>query len=153
MIPMTLQKNRYIYSMCRFYFPLKNNFKYESLPPKNLNRKSQKYTIRLQRRGPTKRRIRSTKRRTKYETKNMQADAQEHTGNYIYFLCGSLLFNFVVNEICASSTTGISIYSGTITGKIVLGLDGSMKDLFFVRLHTLILCPNSGCAKRQGHKT
>ena len=42
----------------------------------------------------------------------------------------------------ASSTTGIFIYSGTITGKIVLSLDGSMKDLFFVRLHTLILCPN-----------
>ena len=53
---------------------------------------------------------------------------------FFYFL---LYLNF-----CASSTTGISIYSGTITGKIVLSLDGSMKDLFFVRLHTLILCPN-----------
>ena len=45
-------------------------------------------------------------------------------------------------NFCASSTTGISIYSGTITGKIVLNLNRSMKDLFFVRLHTLILCPN-----------
>ena len=51
---------------------------------------------------------------------------------------------------CASSTTGISIYSGTITGKIVLSLDGSMKDLFFVRLHTLILCPNFWMRKKAG---
>ena len=50
----------------------------------------------------------------------------------------------------ASSTTGISIYSGTITGKIVLNLDGNMKDLFFVRLHTLILCPTFWMRKKAG---
>src|SRR5438046_517456 len=66
--------------------------------------------------------------------------------------CCGLLFLFFCCTLnfCASSTTGISIYSGTITWKIVLSLDGSMKDLFFVRLHTLILCPNFWMRKKAG---
>ena len=66
----------------------------------------------------------------KTETRNLK----DAVAFFFYFCCAL--------KFCASSTTGISIYSGTITGKIVLNLNRSMKDLFFVRLHTLILCPN-----------
>ena len=76
-------------------------------------------------------RIRKNGMCKKTETRNLKRCC----GLLFLFFCCTLNF-------CASSTTGISVYSGTITGKIVLSLDGSMKDLFFVRLHTLILCPN-----------
>ena len=75
-------------------------------------------------------RIRKNGMCKKTETRNLK----DAVAFFFYFCCAL--------KFCASSTTGISIYSGTITGKIVLNLNRSMKDLFFVRLHTLILCPN-----------
>src|SRR3989442_1766848 len=77
----------------------------------------------------------------KYGTKNTQTPTRTQVIIYIFCVVHFFLFLLSLN-FCASSTTGISIYSGTITGKIVLNLNRSMKDLFFVRLHTLILCPN-----------
>src|SRR5947207_838259 len=83
--------------------------------------------------------IKEDEMRKKKETRNLRR------------FCGLLFFIFCCAlKFCASSTTGISIYSGTITGKIVLNLNRSMKDLFFVRLHTLILCPNFWMRKKAG---
>ena len=77
--------------------------------------------------------IRKNGMRKKTDTRNLKSSVA-----FFFYFCCTL-------DFCASSTTGISIYSGTIYGKLVLNWNGGMKDLFFVRLHTSYFVSKPSC--------